>query len=75
MIVIGADMHKGSHALAAVDEGTGRVRGSREIKADDAGHLAAIARWCRCSGAGPSTRLLLLDQPSRSRLGGSLEGA
>jgi hypothetical protein len=28
MIVIGADTRKGSHALAAVDEGTGRVRGS-----------------------------------------------
>ena len=35
MIVIGADTHKGSHALAAVDEGTARVRGSRVIKADD----------------------------------------
>jgi transposase len=46
MIVIGADTHKGSHALAPVDEGTGRVRGSREIKADDAGHLAAV-RWAR----------------------------
>ncbi len=46
MIVIGADTHKGSHALAAVDEGTGRVRGSREIKADDAGHLAAV-RWAQ----------------------------
>ena len=46
MIVIGADTHKGSHALAAVDEGTGRVRGSREIKADDAGHLSAV-RWAR----------------------------
>ena len=46
MIVIGADTHKGSHALAAVDEGTGRVRGSREIKAEDAGHLAAV-RWAR----------------------------
>ena len=46
MIVIGADTHKGSHALAAVDEGTGRVRGHREIKADDAGHLAAV-RWAR----------------------------
>jgi transposase len=46
MIVIGADTHKGSHALAAVDEGTGRVRGSREIKADEAGHLAAV-RWAR----------------------------
>jgi transposase len=46
MIVIGADTHKGSHALAAVDEGTGRVRGSREIKADDAGHLSAV-RWAQ----------------------------
>ncbi|MBV9006053.1 MAG: IS110 family transposase [Solirubrobacterales bacterium] len=46
MIVIGVDTHKGSHALSAVDEGTGRVRGSREIKADDAGHLAAV-RWGR----------------------------
>jgi transposase len=46
MIVIGVDTHKGSHALSAVDEGTGRVRGSREVKADDAGHLAAV-RWAR----------------------------
>jgi transposase len=44
--VIGADTHKGSHALAAVDEGTGKVRGSREIKADEPGHLAAV-RWAR----------------------------
>ena len=44
--MIRADTHKGSHALAAVDEGTGRVRGSREIKADDAGHLGAV-RWAR----------------------------
>jgi transposase len=46
MIVIGADTHKGSHALAAVDEGTGKVRGSREIKADEPGHLVAV-RWAR----------------------------
>jgi transposase len=46
MIVIGADTHKGSHALAGVDEGTGRVRGQREIKADQPGHLAAV-RWAR----------------------------
>ncbi|MGO9900294.1 MAG: IS110 family transposase [Solirubrobacteraceae bacterium] len=46
MIVIGVDAHKRSHALSAVDEGTGRVRGSREIKADDCGHLAAV-RWAR----------------------------
>jgi transposase len=46
MIVIGADTHKGSHALAAVDDGTGKVRGSRQIKAEPAGHLAAV-RWAR----------------------------
>jgi transposase len=46
MIVIGADTHKRSHALAAVDEGTGRVRGQREFKADEPGHLAAV-RWAR----------------------------
>jgi transposase len=46
MIVIGADTHKGSHALAAVDAGTGKVRGHREIAADAAGHLAAV-RWAR----------------------------
>jgi transposase len=46
MIVIGADTHKGSHALAAVEEGTGRIRGQREITADESGHLAAV-RWAR----------------------------
>jgi transposase len=46
MIVIGADTHKATHALAAVDAGTGRVRASREIKAEGPGHLAAV-RWAR----------------------------
>jgi transposase len=46
MIVIGADTHKRTHALAAVDAGTGRVRGKREIKAEEPGHLAAV-RWAR----------------------------
>ena len=46
MIVIGADTHKRTHALAAVDAGTGQVRGKREIKAEEPGHLAAV-RWAR----------------------------
>jgi transposase len=46
MIVIGADTHKRTHALAAVDAGTGRVRGAREIRAEEPGHLAAL-RWAR----------------------------
>jgi transposase len=46
MIVIGTDTHKRSHALAAVDDGTGKVRGKRQIKASEEGHLAAV-RWAR----------------------------
>ena len=46
MIVIGADTHKRTHALAAVDAGTGQVRGQREIGADETGHLSAL-RWAR----------------------------
>jgi hypothetical protein len=46
MIVIGVDTHKRTHALAAVDAGTGRVRGQRQIKAEEQGHLAAV-RWAR----------------------------
>jgi len=44
MIVIGADAHKNTHALAAVDAGTGEVRGECEIPADDVGHCQAL-RW------------------------------
>ncbi|MCA1700607.1 MAG: IS110 family transposase [Actinobacteria bacterium] len=46
MIVIGADTHKRTHALAAVDAGTGQVRGGQEIAAAGAGELAAL-RWAR----------------------------
>jgi len=44
MIVIGVDTHKCTHALAAVDEGTGRSRGQLQVEADEDGHLAAV-RW------------------------------
>jgi transposase len=46
MIVIGADTHKRTHALAAVDAGTGRQRGARQITAEEPGYLAAV-RWAR----------------------------
>jgi transposase len=46
MIVIGTDTHKRTHALAAVDNGTGRVRGHREIPADEDGHFVAM-KWAR----------------------------
>lgn len=49
MIVIGADIHKSTHALAAVDGATGVVAGEREIRADEAGHLAGL-RWAQGLG-------------------------
>lgn len=49
MIVIGADVHKSTHALAAVDAATGQVRGEREIAARDQGHLEAL-RWAHGLG-------------------------
>jgi transposase len=46
MIVIGADTHKRSHALAAADGAIGAVMGERTIGADEVGHLDAL-RWAR----------------------------
>ena len=46
MIVIGADTHKRTHALAAVDGATGALVGERAIEARDAGHLAGLG-WAR----------------------------
>ena len=46
MIVLGADTHKRTHALAAVEAGSGVVCGQRSITADEPGHLAAL-RWAR----------------------------
>lgn len=44
MIVIGADIHKSTHALAAVSGDGGAVAGELEIRADEAGHRSAL-RW------------------------------
>jgi transposase len=44
MIVIGADTHKSTHTLAAVDAATGRVVASKTVRADADGMLAAW-RW------------------------------
>jgi transposase len=46
MIVIGADIHKSSHALAAVSGSGGVLAGELEIRVDEAGHRAAL-RWAR----------------------------
>jgi transposase len=44
MIVIGADTHKSSHTLAAVDCATGQLLGQKTVRADREGMLAAW-RW------------------------------
>jgi transposase len=44
MIVIGADVHKSTHALAAVDASTGHLIAEKEILAREQGHLEAL-RW------------------------------
>jgi transposase len=49
MIVIGADIHKSTHALAAVSGDGGVVAGELEIRADEKGHRAAL-RWARGLG-------------------------
>ena len=46
MIVIGADTHKSTHALAAVDANTGQLLSEREVPAKEQGHLDAL-RWAR----------------------------
>jgi transposase len=46
MIVIGADIHKSTHALAAVSGDGGTMAGELEIRADESGHRAAL-RWAR----------------------------
>ena len=49
MIVIGADTHKSTHTVAAVDGATGRVLATRTVKADEDGMLGAW-RWAHALG-------------------------
>jgi transposase len=51
MIVIGADTHKSTHTLAAVDAMTGRIVATKTIRADADGMLGAW-RWAHALGAG-----------------------
>ena len=48
MIVIGADTHKSTHTLAAVDAATGRVVATKTVSAKREGMLAAW-RWAHGS--------------------------
>jgi transposase len=49
MIVIGADTHKSSHTLVAVDEASGRRIGARTVASSGAGVLDALS-WARRLG-------------------------
>ena len=51
MIVIGADTHKSTHTLAAVDAASGRIVATKTIRADADGMLGAW-RWAHALGGG-----------------------
>lgn len=50
MLVIGVDVHKSTHFLAAVDAVSGELRSSEQITATAAGHRAGLAWAQRLSG-------------------------
>src|SRR3954449_12613885 len=49
MIVLGADMHKGSHTIAAVAAGTGEVLGEKTVAVSERGFVAVLD-WARLLG-------------------------
>ena len=49
MIVLGADMHKGSHTVAAVAAGTGEVLGDKAVAVSERGFVAVLD-WARSLG-------------------------
>ena len=56
MIVLGADIHKSSHTIAAVDAATGQLLDDKTILVGDRGFVALLggrAAW-RVSGSGRS---------------------
>jgi transposase len=64
--MIGADVHKSTHALAAVNAGTGQLLGEREIPATERGHLDAL-RWAHEFG---QEIVWAVEPPWESRLRG-----
>jgi transposase len=49
MIVLGADMHKQTHTVAAIAAGTGELRGEKTVEVGDDGFLALLG-WARSLG-------------------------
>src|SRR5215210_7551644 len=50
MIVLGADMHKQTHTVAAIAAATGELRGEKTVQVGDDGFLALLD-WARSLGA------------------------
>ena len=49
MIVLGADMHKSSHSIVAVDAATGQMLGEKTVAVGARG-FGALVLWARGSG-------------------------
>jgi transposase len=50
MIVLGADMHKQTHTVAAIAAATGELRDEKTVRVGDDGFLALLG-WARSLGA------------------------
>jgi hypothetical protein len=50
MIVLGADMHKQSHTIAAIAAATGELRSDKTVRVGDDGFLALLD-WARALAA------------------------
>src|SRR5262249_52820157 len=59
MVVVGIDVHKGTHTAVAVDE-VGRELGQRTVRATDAGHRQLLA-WVLRTWPGRSARFAVED--------------
>ncbi len=64
MIVLGADMHKRSHTIAAVAAGTGELAGEQTVEVGKRGFAAALD-WAR--GLGGGERVWALEDCRHSR--------
>jgi hypothetical protein len=69
MIVLGADMHKRSHTIAAVAAGTGELAGEQTVEVGKRGFAAALD-WARGLG-GERVGRWRIAGTSRARLSGS----
>jgi len=67
MIVIGADTHKRSYALAATDDGTGAIAGELETRAGEDGHPRTLRRARELPRGAEARRGRIRSIPARPR--------